>query len=429
MDIRRIAVGFVVVAGWVGLSRGRAEAQSAPTCSFDFTAKILTITVNGLAATVASDPMGDVTLNGVYCMDPDQFDTINVVGGALNDKVTFSGRFEPGLTYESDFEEIEINVDLGAGSDTVSVKMTASFDTAFFQSDGLSLNNDNDTDIVMTGVETAKVYGLGGQDILMAGGAPAGIKVYLYGGAGDDQLYGSPYADYLYGDADDDYIEGDAGNDIIYDGNGIDYMVGGDGNDRFEQGATADNTWWYHDTMIGGAGIDTADYGDRTNSVTVTVGVGLTPAEADDGEVDEHDMIFADVEKVIGGSGNDVLVGTVGNNTLTGNGGDDDLYGGGGTDTLNGNDGADLLVGDSGPDTLYGGAGDDTLDGGTGSDGLAGGDGNDSLDDGPGGDISLGEAGNDVFFNLDGFADIINGGDGTDDAEPDGLDTVSLCEL
>jgi len=104
--------------------------------------------VNGLAAIIASDPMGDVTLNGVYCMDPDQFDTINVVGGALNDKVTFSGRFEPGLNYESDFEEIEINVDLGAGSDTVSVKMTASFDTAYGDADDDYIEGDAGNDII-----------------------------------------------------------------------------------------------------------------------------------------------------------------------------------------------------------------------------------------------------------------------------------------
>jgi len=428
VDTRRIAV--VVVVGCVWLSSGRAEAQSAATCSYNFNTRVLTVAVNGLAATVDSDPMGDVTLNGVYCMDPDQFDTINVVGGALADKVTFSGRFMPGLAYESDYDEIEINVDLGAGNDTVSVKMTASYDVAFFQADGLSVNNDSDTDIVMTGVETAKVYGLGGQDILMANGlVSSAMKVYLYGGNGDDQLYGSPYADYLYGDANNDYIEGGAGNDIIYDGNGIDWMLGQDGNDRFEQGASKDDTWWYHDTIEGGAGVDTVDYGDRTNSVTVTVGVGLEPADADDGEVDEHDMVMADVENVIGGSGNDTLVGTVGNNKLTGNGGDDDLIGGGGADTLNGNDGADFLLGENGPDELYGGIGNDILDGGNGSDGLAGGDGDDQLYDGPGGDISLGEAGNDTFFNLDGYADIINCGDGTDDAEPDPLDSLTVCEL
>ena len=61
-------------------------------------------------------------------------------------------------------------------------------------------------------------------------------------------------------------------------------------------------------------------------------------------------------------------------------------------------------------DTL-GRDGDDMLDGGAGAERLDGGDGDDTL------------------FNADGRADNVDCGPGTDDAEPEGIDTFTDCEL
>ena len=76
--------------------------------------------------------------------------------------------------------------------------------------------------------------------------------------------------------------------------------------------------------------------------------------------------------------------------------------------------GACTIVGTPGPDLLFGTPGHDVICG------LGG---NDVLDGNSGG------AGNDTFFTWDGFADLLNGGTGTDKAFKDKLDRVYSVEL
>ena len=153
----------------------------------------------------------------------------------------------------------------------------------------------------------------------------------VVGGAGDDSLSGSAGPNRLVGNGGDDMLRGGAGDDVLDGGTGRDWMFGGFGN-------------------------DTADYGARTRGLRVSLN-----GRADDGEPREWDNVFLDVENVIGGGGNDVLVGSGRPNRLEGRGGNDTLTGG------------------AGRDALYGGAGNDTfyardaitdtiLDGGDGSD-------------------------------------------------------------
>ena len=146
----------------------------------------------------------------------------------------------------------------------------------------------------------------------------------------------------------------------IYGGSGNDILEGGTGNDLLDGGTGADE-------MHGNGSIDTADYGTRTAAVTVT----LADGNNNDGQTGEWDNVFADVENVNGGSGNDVLRGSSVANVLRGSGGNDQLFGGAGNDTLLGNSGNDLLRGE---------AGNDRLDGGSGADDMSGGDGTDTLD-------------------------------------------------
>jgi Ca2+-binding RTX toxin-like protein len=80
----------------------------------------------------------------------------------------------------------------------------------------------------------------------------------------------------------------------------------------------------------------------------------------------------------------------------------------------------------AGPLQLTGGKGDDHLIGGNGQNVLRGLDGNDTLDGGPVMDFFEGDAGNDVFHALDGVADKVFGGAGTDSGDFDaGLDDVN----
>jgi uncharacterized repeat protein (TIGR01451 family) len=234
----------------------------------------------------------------------------------------------------------------------------------------------------------------------------------------------------------------------------------------------------------GGAGIDTADYSGRTESVTVTLD-GIY----NDGESGENDSIganFDDVENVLGGSGDDYLLGNAGANVLDGGGGDDLLDGDLGADTLiggagtddaadyttrtsgvsvslddvandgeageNDNVGGDVedIFGGSGNDTLTGNAGDNLFDGGDGADVLHGLGGIDTADYSnrfEPVDVSLDDAANDGQSgeddNVDGDvenivggfdddtltgnaqANVLDGGDGDDDLDG-GLGTDTL---
>ena len=116
----RIFFACVIVVGWLGLQGGMARAATPATCSMDEATHTLTVTLDGVPATLASSTTDGVTLDGNFCVDPIWVDTINVVGGPLDDKVTFAGRFIPGLSYEPDFDEIEeedLDEELGNAED------------------------------------------------------------------------------------------------------------------------------------------------------------------------------------------------------------------------------------------------------------------------------------------------------------------------
>jgi len=223
--------------------------------------------------------------------------------------------------------------------------------------------------------------GFGGNDLLKLHKNLA-IPATLQGGEGDDKLIGG------------------AGDDRLWDDFGNDHMTGGAGNDTLNGGRGAD-------TMIGGAGKDTADY--SQHNVNLVIGLD---AFADDGEAGENDLCYLDIERVLGGRGNDRIGGSASNN---------ELYGNDGNDTISGGGGADALFGAAGNDKMHGGDGDDYLEGGAGHDTLYG---------GAGGDTLMGLAGNDrLLSDGDGENDTVNGGIGTDSGDVDDLDDVSSIEL
>jgi hypothetical protein len=79
-----------------------------------------------------------------------------------------------------------------------------------------------------------------------------------------------------------------------------------------------------------------------------------------------------------------------------------------------------VLVGTAGPDVLAGRGGNDIVYGGPGNDSLNGGGGHDRL---------YGGTGDDHLFANDGVRDIVDCGPGRDEADADGMDIVSGCEL
>jgi Ca2+-binding RTX toxin-like protein len=117
--------------------------------------------------------------------------------------------------------------------------------------------------------------------------------------------------------------------------------------------------------------------------------------------------IDAQVYKIQGNDGSNVI--SAGNNA-------DQLYGNGGNDELYGSDGKDKLFGGLGKDFLSGGNQDDKLSGDDGDDKLDGGTGNDTLTGGAGKDILKGGDGNDTY--------IIDKSDTIVEAKKGGTDTI-----
>jgi Ca2+-binding RTX toxin-like protein len=149
-----------------------------------------------------------------------------------------------------------------------------------------------------------------------------------------ENVIGGDGNDIIYGDNANNTLIGGAGDDVLNGGGGNDTLQGGLGNDA----------------LIGGAGNDTIDYSDAAHSGGVDVILPDSGCDINEWSAVDNDRICADIENVIGSSGDDALTGNSANNTLNGGPGDDLLHGGPGNDTLIGGPGNDILKGDGGTD-------------------------------------------------------------------------------
>jgi Ca2+-binding RTX toxin-like protein len=161
----------------------------------------------------------------------------------------------------------------------------------------------------------------------------------------------------VYGNGGNDRIDVEPKLGVVYaasPGHGL--ADGGSGNDTLI-GSLAT-------VFEGDSGNDTADFSARTDNLNISL-----DNIANDGAAGENANVMADVETVIGGSGNDKITGNPFANNLQGGSGNDTLWGGAGNDTLVGGPGRDMLFGQDGNDTIYAKDGrTDTLDGGAGFD-------------------------------------------------------------
>jgi Ca2+-binding RTX toxin-like protein len=238
---------------------------------------------------------------------------------------------------------------------------------------------------------TDLVSGGGGADTL-GGGNGAGVDTLDYSdrstpvrvsldGVNDDGAAGEgdnavPDFEMVLGGSDDDVLVGGSADEALFGNDGNDELAGGDG----------------ADDLSGGPGVDAVTYIARGGPVFVSL------AEAgNDGTPGEGDYVLEDVEKVIGGSGDDTLLGDGRVNVLVGGPGNDRIAGAEGDDTLAGEEGNDEIAGDVGNDTLFGGDGNDNLSGGHNNDELKGEAGDDNLDGGPGSDRHNGGPGIDAI--------------------------------
>ena len=306
-----------------------------------------------------------------------------------------------------------------------------------------------------------QLLGLGGPDTLLGGGftnfvARTGTRFYwggsnrLEGGAGDDTLIGGFQGDFLQGGEGNDVLRGDdaavrkEGTDVLHGGPGRDLLDGG----RFTRDPSTGRV--SKDRIYGDAGVDTVTYEVRTGELVVHL-----DNSANDGEQGERDNIHNDVERVLGGAGDDRLVGSRFDNALVGNSGSDILDGALGHDDLVGGPGRDTVMyatrtqpvnvalddafndGERNEqdnvrrsvEEVFGGRGDDLIVGNEFANVLHGGPGHDELRGGGGPDLLAGDEGPDLLFAADGGADSVQGGPDIDCAQVDaGLDVVEFVE-
>ena len=257
------------------------------------------------------------------------------------------------------------------------------------------------------------------------------IDGYTGGAAGSDLL--ATLTDY-----------GSQQGDTMFAGSRAATLYGLDGDDLIAGGKK-------DDSLYGGDDVDTVVYSSTTQGVVVNL--ALTEDHAKGAEIGTDQI--ADVENVVGGSGNDLITGNAAANFLSGGAGNDFLQAGAGDDVVEGGEGDDTLAGASaeaaGDTAFYAnatagvtvslavtarqdtiGAGKDKLqsiENLTGSEfddvltgtfldnvltGLAG---DDLLDGGGRSDLMLGGAGDDTYF-VDYSLDVV------DETGGDGIDTV-----
>lgn len=247
-------------------------------------------------------------------------------------------------------------------------------DTLWGGSGDDKLYGDNGNDRLVGGAGADRLSGGNGIDTASYQGSAAGINISLAGdrtGTGGDaqgdtfvaqggnDFNPSDFIENAEGSEHTDVIEGSWLANEIRGGGGADYLYGRDGADTIYGDGTGfsggnDILWGGRgaDRLIGGFGINTANYSDSTGGVNVDLATGI--ARGADAEGDT----FTDIQNVTGSGFADVLTGRVSFVFGPGNVGSG-LNGMGGNDTLNGSGEDDFLNGGSGADRMIGGDGND----------------------------------------------------------------------
>lgn len=308
----------------------------------------------------------------------------NIVGGVNADKLT--GDANANIIIGSLGNDV---IDGGAGNDilggiNLAVGINSASDASFLQSGDDTIYGGLGNDLIIGDNGADKLDGGIGTDTLsyapslgavtvdlstqatVTGGVFSGGSAQIDGDASGDtiagfeNLIGSSHDDSLTGDGGINVIEGGAGFDIITGNGGNDTLNGGIEDDTFIAGGAAGLGL---DTMDGGSGFDTVNYSGETAGLTVALGANGASALVGGGTgSNAKGDKLANVENLIGGSGNDVLSGNNVDHRFDGGAGNDTLTGGTGSSTLNGGDGDDIIVASAGTIEDYnGGNGNETL--------------------------------------------------------------------
>jgi hypothetical protein len=140
---------------------------------------------------------------------------------------------------------------------------------------------------------------------LIVGNREGTQQVFAFTGIGNESISGGAGADSLDSGWGRDTLDGGTDDDVLVGGGDADVLTGGLGDD----------------TLDGGAGDDWATYAAAVGAVTVDLGAGSSSG------VDGIDRLV-NIEAVLGGAGNDVLIGNGLANSLNGGAGDDVILAG-----------------------------------------------------------------------------------------------------
>ncbi|MFB2531728.1 Hint domain-containing protein [Paracoccus sp. p3-h83] len=336
----------------------------------------------------------------------------SVSGGAGDDDFTFapgqtgSGSFTVigGETSEGTPEDTSNNADDGgvAGDKLDGSALTTGVAVTYTTFEGANVTGG----ATGTFSEIEKVITGSGNDTIDASNASltntgGSIGINIDTGAGNDLITGSGGADSIIAGAGSDTINGGNGNDTIAAGDGDDDITfgagdsvsGGAGDDDFKLDPAQTGTGGW--TVIGGEANEgtpedisnNADdggmAGDKLDGSALTNPVTVTYTTVENGGVTGGTTgTFSDIEKVVTGSGDDVI--DAGNAALTNGAAGINVDTGAGNDQITGSAGADTIAAGAGNDVISAGAGNDLIDAGTGNDKIDGGAGADTMTGGDG---------------------------------------------
>lgn len=179
------------------------------------------------------------------------------------------------------------------------------------------------------------INGAGGVDTAEYGGSSAGVTVVLGAGGSGTGSGGDAAGDVLGGI---ENLIGSAFNDVLIGNGETNRLEGGDGDDILRGGANTGT-----EILIGGNGIDTADYSTSAAGVTARLSDDPNSGPLSAGGDAAGDLLLQ-IENVMGSGFADTLFGNAGANRLEGGAGDDFLLGLNGADTLIGGNGFDFAV-------------------------------------------------------------------------------------
>ena len=143
---------------------------------------------------------------------------------------------------------------------------------------------------------------------------------------GDFDATGLDYTFVLTGGDGDNVITTGSGDDTLSGTGGDDVLNGGAGDDTFIASPGGGD-----DTYIGGEGNDTITFAASDDDLIINLSNGTARDDGGAGGIGNDTII--EIENVIGGSGNDIIIGDDNANILQGGAGDDFIDGRGGQDT------------------------------------------------------------------------------------------------